>query len=113
MGQGMNEKGNTSSVSSEAQAKVLRAFFDAAEKILAVRYVESEASQEISLAIADLEKVFTQADELGSEEFSKSLKTAADAYFSRVAALNPIVPAFKTVSSSNCSEHDQQNEKLC
>lgn len=85
----MTECREPEAASSAAKAKIVRAFYDAAEKLLEERRDNGEASETTSLALQRLENVVVEGANMDEPEFTKALQFAADVYFSHGSSSGP------------------------
>ena len=76
----------------EAQAMIIRAFYDAADRILANRNLNQTSTQAVFMALRELSDVVARAKAEGSQEFADTLERAANKYFERVAAIQGDLP---------------------
>lgn len=69
------------------QAKAVRAFYDAADRLLTLEEHKSDQATIVFEALQELSQVVEQAKNSCSDEFVRSLANAAQEYFRRVALL--------------------------
>lgn len=77
---------------SASQAKIVRAFYDAAERLLSEPNKYCDSRQAVRSALDDLSGLVKQAYQLSSEEFGQALERAARGYFANVAAIQRNAP---------------------
>lgn len=75
-----------------SQAKIVRAFYDAAERLLIGPNIFDDSRQAVRTALDDLSKLVEQAHEVASEYFGQALERAAREYFANVAAIQQTSP---------------------
>lgn len=67
-----------------AKAKIVRAFYDAADRLLEERAHNGPDSAPVTLARSNLEDLIAQSAGAESRDLEKPLHTVAEAYFSRI-----------------------------
>lgn len=72
---------------SASQARIVRAFYDADERLLVRSNRHALSHQTVRNALDDLTGLVEQAHKLGSEDFSLALEGAAKEYFANVEAI--------------------------
>ena len=75
-------------VSNATKAKIVRAFYDAAERHIQEQQGTSNFTDAVAEATLDLDALLAQAKTLTSQEFAQRLQKAADAFFERASAQN-------------------------
>ncbi len=85
----MNTNRKTTEDLGAAKANIIRAFYDAVENLLEERSKDGYGSKKASLAQQRFEAVIARSQDLGEEEFTTSLRFAANTYFSQTASNLP------------------------
>ena len=75
-----------------SKAKIVRAFYDAAERLLIGPNTHGDSRQAVRSALDDLSGLVKQAHEVASEEFGQALERAAREYFANIAAIQRTAP---------------------
>ena len=69
------------------QAEIVRAYYDAADLLLADHHLNIRSAEVVFSALRDLSEVIAQASESCPSEFTGALRAAAKTYFERVAPI--------------------------
>lgn len=80
----MNRKRSASEASSAAKAEFVRAFYDAADRLVEAQENGQGRFDLEASALRKLEDVIERAKETDSDEFTVALQFASDEYFSRI-----------------------------
>lgn len=85
----MSECQEAEVASAAAKARIVRAFYDAADKLMEERINDGQAGEVTSLALQRLTKVVVEGAAMDEPEFTRALQFAADVYFSHGSSSEP------------------------
>ena len=75
---------STHELSNEQKAKIIRAFYDSAERYLQAAKAQGKLPEEQQLEDFDLDALLSEAQSLSSPEFAAKLSQAAEIFFARI-----------------------------
>lgn len=84
----MNRKAKKATLEEAAKARVVRAFYDAADRLHDLSVQQWQSPDVISDALKELSDVIVKARNECSDEFAEELQAASERYFDRIEKMN-------------------------